>query len=63
MLVWTEELFTISRINFTSPLTYVLKDDSGEELKGSFYERELHKVGDKQKYQVERIIDERVGVR
>jgi hypothetical protein len=43
MSVWTEELFTISRVNFTSPVTYVLKDDSGEKLKCSFYKPELQK--------------------
>jgi hypothetical protein len=38
---WTEELFTVSRVNSTNPIIYVLKDDSGEELKGSFYKEEL----------------------
>jgi hypothetical protein len=59
---WTEELFTINRVNPTTPVTYVLKDDSGEELKGSFYKEELQKVGDKKVYRVERIIQERKGV-
>jgi hypothetical protein len=44
-------------------VTYVLKDDSGKELKGSFYEQELKKVGNKQNYRVVRIIDERHGPR
>jgi hypothetical protein len=33
---WIEELFTVSRVKNTNLITYVLKDDSGEELKGSF---------------------------
>lgn len=56
---WTEELFTISRINKTIPITYVLKDDSGEELNGAFYNEELQKVGHKQIYRIESIIRER----
>ncbi|XP_059147576.1 uncharacterized protein LOC131936848 [Physella acuta] len=59
---WTEELFTVSRVNATTPVTYVLKDDSGEEVKGSFYKEELQKVGDKKVYRVEQIIQERKGV-
>ena len=58
---WTEEMFTVSRINKTTPITYVLKDYSGEELKGSFYEEELQNVGDKQVYRIESIIAERRG--
>jgi hypothetical protein len=30
-----------------------LKDDSGEELKGSFYKEELQKYGGKQVYHIE----------
>jgi hypothetical protein len=56
---WTEELFTVSRVNMTNPITYVLKDDGGEELKGAFYKEELQKVGDKQVYRVESVLQER----
>lgn len=56
---WTEELFTISRVNKTTPITYRLKDYTGEELKGSFYSEELQKVGDKQVYRIESIKRER----
>src|ERR1700729_3139302 len=52
---WTEELFTVSRVNMTNPITYVLKDDGGEELKGAFYKEELQKVRDKQVYRVESV--------
>jgi hypothetical protein len=60
---WIEELFTISRVNVTNPVTYVGKDDSGEEVKGSFYKEELQKVGDKQVYRIESVIDERRDIR
>ena len=59
---WTEELFTVSRVYATTPVTYGLKDDSGEELKGAFYKEELQKVGDKHVYRIEQIIQERRGV-
>ena len=41
---WTEELFTIVRCMETSPPVYVVKDDHGEILEGTFYAEELQKV-------------------
>ena len=41
---WTEELFTIDKIQYTNPITYELKDLNNEEIKGSFYEPELLKA-------------------
>ena len=43
---WTEEVFTIDRIQYTNPITYTvtLKYLSNEEIKGSFYEPELLKA-------------------
>ena len=38
---WTEEVFTVSEVHYTEPITYKLKDFNGEEIKGSFYEQEL----------------------
>ena len=38
---WTEEIFTVSEVRYTDPITYKLKDLNGEEIKGSFYEQEL----------------------
>ena len=40
---WTEELFVIDQQLDTSPVTYKLKDLKGENIEGSFYERELQK--------------------
>jgi hypothetical protein len=59
MPAWTEELFTISRVNRTNPIMYVLNDDSGEEVKGSFYKEEIQRVGDKQVYRIESVLQER----
>ena len=41
---WTEEVFKISKIQLTIPVTYIITDYSGEEIKGSFYEQELQKT-------------------
>ena len=38
---WTKEIFVISKINNTSPLTYKIKDLHGEDIIGSFYKQEL----------------------
>ena len=41
---WTEEVFTIDKIQYTNPTTYKLKDLNNEEIQGSFYEPELLKA-------------------
>ena len=56
---WTQELFTISNILHTRPITYKVKDDNGELLEGSFYNHELQQVADKEVYQISRIIKTR----
>ena len=58
---WTRELFTVHTVINTHPVTYTIKDDHDEVLKGTFYEQELQKVGDKEEYQIEAVLDQRVG--
>ena len=41
---WSKEIFVVNKINGTVPWTYSLKDLNGEEIIGSFYERELQKT-------------------
>ena len=41
---WTEEVFIIDKIQYTTPITYKLKDLNDEQIKGSFYEPELLKA-------------------
>ena len=41
---WTEDVFTILKIQFTIPVTYKIMDYSEEEIQGSFYEQELQKT-------------------
>lgn len=38
---FTEEMFKISKVLETDPITYVIKDLNDEEIKGTFYEKEL----------------------
>ena len=41
---WTEEVFTVSRIQYTDPPTYNITDFNDEEIHGTFYEQELQKT-------------------
>jgi len=38
---WTKEIFIVSDINNTSPITYKLKDLNDEDIIGSIYSQEL----------------------
>ena len=40
---WSTEIFIIDKINHTVPYTYNIKDLNGEDIIGSFYDRELQK--------------------
>ena len=55
---YTEEIFTIYRRYETHPPRYKLKDHTGEEIKGSFYEPELQKayVDENTVYNIEKIL-------
>ena len=41
---WSKEIFIVNKINDTVPYAYNLKDLNGEEIIGSFYDRELQKT-------------------
>ena len=45
---WLEEVFVISKIKNTVPWTYVINDLNGEDIIGSFYEKELQKTNQKE---------------
>ena len=40
---WTEEVFNISKIQLTIPVTYKITDYNGEEIQGLCYEQELQR--------------------
>ena len=41
---WTTEIFTIKEVQSTIPKTYVVVDENGEVIRGTFYKQELQKV-------------------
>lgn len=57
---WTSEIFTVSEIQTnTRPVTYLLTDHSGSEIKGSFYAEELAKTNYPDVYLVEKVLKTR----
>ena len=52
---WSEEVFVIKKIKNTVPWTYVIDDLNGEEITGTFYEKELQKI-DEQEFRIEKVI-------
>ena len=52
---WPEEFFVIKEIKNTVPWTYVINDLNGEEIIGTFYEKELQKI-DQQEFRIEKLI-------
>ena len=55
---WTEEIFTITKIQNTNPITYKIADLQGEEIDGTFYEPELQKT-EQQVFRIEKVIEKR----
>ena len=41
---WFEEVFVIKRVKYTVPWTYVMNDLNGDEIIGTFFEKELQKA-------------------
>ena len=41
---WTDEIFIINKLNPTNPITYMLIDNNGENIIGSFYHEDLQHV-------------------
>ena len=56
----TEEIFTISKIQLTIPVTYKISDCNGEDIQGSFYERELQKTS-QDVLRIEKVLKRRGG--
>ena len=52
---WSEEVFVIKKIKNTVPWTYVIDDLNGEEVTGTFFEKELQKI-DQQEFRIENVI-------
>ena len=55
---WSEEVFVISKIKNTVRWTYVISDLNGEEITGSYYEKELQKTS-QQEFRIEKVLKRR----
>ena len=56
---WSEKAFVISKIKNTVLWTFVISDLNGEEITGSFYEKELQKTS-QGKFRIEKRLKENV---
>ena len=52
---WSEEVFIIKKVKNTVPWTYVINDLNGEEIIGTFYEKELQKTN-QEEFRIEKVI-------
>ena len=52
---WSEEVFVIKKVKNTVPWTYVIKDLNGEEIIGTFYEKEWQKTN-QEEFRIEKVI-------
>ena len=53
-LNWSEEVFVIKKVKNTVPRTYVINDLNGEEIMGTFYEKELQKTS-QEEFRIEKL--------
>ena len=52
---WTAEVFTVSKIQRTNPVTYKITDYNDEEIQGTFYEQEFQKTS-QEVFRIETIV-------
>ena len=52
---WSGEVFVIKKIKNTVPWTYAINCLNGEEITGTFYEKQLQKI-DQQEFRIEKVI-------
>ena len=52
---WSEEVFVIKKVKNTVPWSYVINDLNGEEIMGTFYEKELQKTS-QEEFRIEKVI-------
>ena len=55
---WSEEIFVIKKIKNTVPWAYVITDLNGEEIIGTFYEKELQSTK-QNKFRIEKVIQKK----
>ena len=54
-MVWFEEVFVIKEVKKAVPWTYVINDLNGEEIMGTFFEKELQKTN-QEGFSIEKVI-------
>jgi len=52
---WTEEVFTVSKIQRTDPITYKITNYNDEEVQGTFYAQELQKTS-QEVFRIEKVV-------
>ena len=52
---WAEDIFVINKIKNTVPWTYVINDLSGEEIIGTFYQKELQ-ITNQKEFRTEKVL-------
>ena len=57
---WSEEVFVIKKVKNTVPWTYVISDLNGEEIMGTFYEKELQTTS-QEEFRIEKVIKRKGG--
>ena len=55
---WSEEVFVIKKVKNTVQWTNVINDLNGDEIIGTFYEKELQKTN-QHKFRIEKVIKEK----
>ena len=55
---WSEKLFVIKEVKNTVPWTYVIDDFNGEDIIGTFYEKELKKTN-QEELRIEKVIEKK----
>ena len=55
---WSEEVFVIKKVKNTFSWTYVINDLNGEEIIGTFYEKELQRTN-QEEFRIEKVIKKR----
>lgn len=58
---WSNEIFTIGKIQNTYPKTYIIQDSRGQNVLGGFYEFELQKVQHPDVFLVEKVLKKKKG--
>ena len=52
----SEELFVVKHAVGNNPTVYKLQDQAGEDIKGTFYSKEIQKVTEPESYRIVKVI-------